>query len=127
MKFNETQLEWIEKNKELIDNRNLDKLRSKLMYEDMENFEKRQLLVGLAIIFDLPMEICKKTKNGSPQTFYPLYINGMGDRIKLIEFGCIGNPGKNYIREEIYNKLRNNGIEGQMLREVMKKVEYNVD
>ena len=127
MKFNETQLKWIEENKELINNRNLDKLRPKILYEDIENYEKRQLLVGLAIIFDLPMEILRTRKTNSPQTFYPLYINGMGDRIKLAEWGCLGEPSKGNVLEGIHNKLISNGIDGKLLQEVMRRVEYNVD
>ena len=127
MKFNETQLNWIERNKELINNRDLAKLRPRILYEDIENYEKRQLLAGLALIFDLPLEILKAKKKNSTLTYFPLFINGWGDRIKLVEFSCMGDPGKSTVIDSLKAKLVTEGIDGEILKRLMEKVKYNVD
>ena len=127
MKFNEVQLNWINSHKDLIDESKLDEIRKNLIFEFIEPQEKRQLFAALAILFDLPLEILKARKIGNPQIFYPLYINGMGDRIKLVEWGCLGEPSKSNILDGISSKLVENGIDGEVLQKIKQRMKYDVD
>lgn len=82
MVLSRKQLEWIDENRDSIDNRDLDKL-IRIFYEPFDIKEKRQLLVLLILSLDLPIKVVADKRRGKSGIYYSIVIEDWG--IKLIE------------------------------------------
>jgi hypothetical protein len=118
MEWDFRELEWIEENKLVLEDKNLESAYQRLMYSRLDSPEKKHLAIGLALVFDLPI-ILKISKDGCRTH---LLVEELGPGYTIGSNSYHYPKSENILIRDYTSDLRKLGLSENLILKVISKI-----